>query len=143
MITFSDVKRTGEKTIFFVPEPLKALILHRLKKANIPYESINWRKIPENMKTKQDETRQLYESKGYVSTTCIGAIISDVDPTDMFNKSLLFFGDTIDPDYKKQKEECDKRSWQNYLNYYSKLPGIPVGEINHNKKENKIKCQTN
>ena len=86
------------------------------------------------MKTKQDETRRLYESKGYASTTCIGAIISDVDPTDMFNKSLLFFGDTIDPDYKQEKEECDKRSWQDFLTYYSKLPGIPVGKINYNEE---------
>jgi len=108
MITFSDVKRTGKRNTFFLPEPIKQEILPYLREAGIPYRTLNWNKIPDDMIPKKEKAREWYESVGYDYRIHIGAIISDIDPSDMFHKSLLFFGDTIDPDYQKQKKISEK-----------------------------------
>jgi len=120
MITFTDVKRTGKTNTFFMPEPIKQRILRYLRKANIPYKSLNWRKIPESMKPEQEKARKQYESVGYRNLMCIGAITSDIDPNDMFNKTLLFFGNTIDPDFKKQEKENAREAHEMYV-YYEKI----------------------
>lgn len=117
MITFTDIKRTGKTNTFFIPEPIKQRVLRHLRNANIPYKSLNWRNIPKSMKPEQEKARKQYATVGYNNLMCIGAIISDIDPTDMFNKTLLFFGDTIDPDFKKQEEENKKEAHEMYEDY--------------------------
>lgn len=119
MITFTDVKRTGKTNTFFMPEPIKQRILHHLRNANIPYQSLNWRKIPESMKPEQDKARKQYAAVGYRNLMCIGEIVSDIDPNDMFNKTLLFFGDTMDPDFKEEEENA-RDAHEMYL-YYEKV----------------------
>lgn len=126
MIDMSDVRRTGKENTFFVPEDIRREMTRYMKKAGIPFKHIHFRKIREEMPEIKKETDEKYEKLGCVNHSCIGGIISDVDPEDMFQKSLLFFGDTIDPDYKKSMDEFQKESHETYERYYSRLNGIPV-----------------
>lgn len=130
MITFSDVKRTGKRNTFFLPEPIKQEILPYLQEAGIPHWYLKWNETPYDMIPKKEKAREWYESVGYDYGTYMGAIISDIDPSDMFHKSLLFFGDTIDPDYKKQKEENKKEAQEIYKKQYTVKTVINARQTN-------------
>lgn len=115
MISFDDVRITNTSTWFFVPGLLCGLITKEMKKSNIPYVYHNWRQIPEEQKDNQQYYRKKFEDNGYTDTFCMNAIETTANPDDLFQKALLFFGDTIDPDYKKQEQQFAKLRHQDML----------------------------
>lgn len=130
MISFNDVKLTEQKNMFFIPEPLKGEVILAMKAANIELESINWRRLDqEKYKSDIQDARQRFNQVGYTSTTCIGVLISKVDNNQLFEKCRLFFGNTMDPDYKAKIEEQQRIAHQVYEECYKDWlkPGqIPV-----------------
>lgn len=115
MISFDDVRIRDISTWFFIPGLLCGLMTREMKKSNIPYVYHNWKQIPEEQKTNQQYYRKKFEDNGYTDTFCMNAIETTANTDDLFQKSLLFFGDTIDPDYKEQEEYCAKLRHQDML----------------------------
>lgn len=115
MISFDDVRITNTSTWFFVPGLLCGLMTKEMKKSNIPYVYHNWKQIPEEQKTNQQYYRKKFEGNGYKDTFCMNAIETTANPDDLFQKALLFFGDTIDSDYKAKKDYFAKLRHQDML----------------------------
>lgn len=103
MISFDDVRINETSTWFFIPGALHGLVANELKKSNIPYKSHNWRNIPKELEPQKQYYIKKFEEAGCIDTLCMNAIETPAAPDDLFQKTLLFFGDTIDPDYKAKE----------------------------------------
>lgn len=129
MISFNDLRLQKQQSLFLVPEPLKPYIIDAMKQSNIPCSSVSWRKLNQTYDKKVNDARIRFESAGYENTTCIGGIISCADTEHLFRKCCLFFGDTIDTDFKQMMDEWDKKAHETYETCYKDWlkPGqIPV-----------------
>lgn len=119
MINFNDIKITDKEQRFFLPAPLAAEVSDYMKKANIKETSnMNWRDVHKQFPKEVEKTKAKYENAGYTATTCITVIISKANPEELFRKTLLFFGDTIDPDYQKEQKYWKQRSEKTYERDY-------------------------
>lgn len=138
MIHSNMLKRTNDTHLFFLPEPLIAELCYRLRDANIPYKAMSWEDLvtePYNPKSvlpqyKQsvEHACQKYKTAGYKDINCIGAIESKISNDSLYAMTLLFFGETIDPDYKKQQDELAAIAKRHYYEAYADMPGIPVSK---------------
>lgn len=126
MITFNDLRLTDKEHTIFVPMVLLPEIADYLEKENIKYKSINWRNIPKEMESKKLAAAKRFKNAGHTSTTCMGAIVSNVDPEHLFQKCLLFFGDTIDPDYKSEMDFYEEKAHETYEKCYK--PTLEITE---------------
>ena len=108
MITFDDIVLDKKEHTFFIPRPLRGRIERHLKKSGIPYQSINSdiRKIQTPV---QKAMAEKFQKAGYIDTIIMDTIVSHVPNDVMFGKCCLFFGDTIDPDYRKKRTELDQK----------------------------------
>lgn len=90
-----------------------------LEEAGIPFKSYNWRtfiqakdpyEVKPEYKTAIETARAAYKNAGYPSTAHIMAIEANLDPKEVFEKTLLTFGGHIDPDLKRSIDEYSARS---------------------------------
>ena len=129
MISFDDLKLTDTETLFFIPEVIKSAVLHEFKKSGIPYQNISAFDLDyQKYKTILENTAARFTQAGcQTSSHTVGAILSKASPEDLFQKCLLFFGETIDPDYKKMLDEWQRKSDESYERDYKNW--LREGEI--------------
>lgn len=135
MITLDDIKL--EPTDQLVIAPIKVIndFCDILKNNGIPFKAygrpdIKAGKIPnielEKLNTLVEMSMQKYADAGYDDTLYPCAIISKVNPDDVFRKTCMMFGPNIDPDYKAKRERHERLSHQDYLRNHINDRGIPV-----------------
>lgn len=126
MITCNDMTRTPKTNLIFMPVGIMSHLQDALTDANIPYTVHNWREFlvtrnPYQVKPEYNkrinETRLSYQNAGYDNTTCIMAIETNLDPEEFFQKSLLTFGEHMDPDLKRITERYAQQSDANQKYY--------------------------
>lgn len=119
MITCDTMTKTDTKNLIFMPVGIMPYLGDCLQAANIPFKVYNWRtfilnknpyEIRPEHKAAIEATREKYQHAGYPSTTCIMAIEANLDPQEVFEKSLLTFGKHMDPDLKRKLEESARQA---------------------------------
>lgn len=103
MITFKDICLENQNYMFFVPGSLSGAMIHIMRQEKIPYTHTKWRQVD-----REKYAQKIADAKAFFEThncpwncTAMEIISCPIKPDIMMGKSLSFFGDTIDPDYKK------------------------------------------
>lgn len=126
MITCDTMTRTKTKNLIFMPVGIMAYLGDSLQTANIPFKVYNWHtfvqtKNPYDIKPEYqmavEAARAKYEQAGYPCTTCIMAIEAYLDHKEVFEKTLLTFGEHIDPDVKHSIDEYSRQADENEKYY--------------------------
>lgn len=126
MILCHTMTRTKTTNLIFMPVGIMPYLGNALTEANIPFKTHNWRTflqtrdpydIKPEYKAAIEKARVSYQKAGYPSTTCIMAIEANLDPEEVFEKTLLTFGEHMDPDLKRQIDEYTARSNANETYY--------------------------
>ena len=123
MITFDDVRKENELTYCLIPAIMLAPLAYRMKDAGLlvkvySQSKVRGKQVPE-MKFLSEKDIQgatdFFRNAGYSNLMYFGLIISYCNIEDIRNKSLLFFGETKDPDYKALMEEREKRAREYFI----------------------------
>lgn len=126
MINCDNMIKTETTNLIFMPVGIMSYLGDFFKKANISFKIYNWRTFlqtsdPYDIKPEYkdiiEKTRKKYEEAGYTCTTCIMAIEANLEPEEVFEKSLLTFGKYMDPDLKDSIDEYAKQSDENEKYY--------------------------
>ena len=107
MITFKDLQIETKEYDFFVPFGLKAIIGLQLKENNIPFTTTSWREVDRTKHAAEIKDAETFFEKHQCpwDPKMMEIIHCPIKPESLREKSLLFFGPTMDPDYKKEVEE--------------------------------------
>lgn len=120
MITFDDVRKEKQLTYCLIPATMLAPLGNRMEKAGLLVKGYSQLKVkkkqaPEmkylNKKDVQNAI-DFFRNAGYANPLNFGLIVSYCNVDDLRAKSLLFFGETKDPDYKKFIEAQEEKANQ-------------------------------
>lgn len=106
-------QKLSESELFYLPSLLSADILHVLRAHEIPCTPIKRTDIVESEAV--DTARQKFLEAGWKENIKpMSAIQSTINPDDLFDLCTQFFGPTIDKDYRKLLDRCDKENQEYY-----------------------------
>lgn len=131
MITFNDLPIETTNYSFFVPFGLKVLIGLYLKDANIPFTTTSWRDVDkETYAADIKDAAEFYRKHQCPwNPDMLEIIHCPVKPEHLREKSLLFFGPTIDPDYENEVKEDVKNAETYFRNNI--VPELERKKKNH------------
>lgn len=112
--------------MFFLPMEIKARVLVEFRRAGIPYKSYTWRDYDAREYAEDLESARLRfrEASWEGDVNRMGAIESKVPFEDLFALCLMLFGDTMDGDERRAREQMEREMWESYLRDYQDLDGV-------------------
>ncbi len=129
MISIDTTKTTNKNIIFFLPQQLKPLVTRLLRQQQISYESIFWKDVnQEKYATQLAHAKDQFLHAGWSGlNNRYGAIVSHIEPDELFRVCKQFFGPTMDKDYKQSQTKAEKKALSEYEQYHTNLDGkIPI-----------------
>lgn len=125
-LTADNIRIEDHETLFFAPMLSTAQgIQPLLKQAGIKYRIYNRREVQKRLPVEMqdvsqseiDAWMQRFADADYPDALVPELLVSHCNTDDLFEKSKLFFGKTIDPKFKEYKEQWEKRSHEHFVKY--------------------------
>lgn len=133
MINFKNMTLQSFPSTIFLPGLIRNEMLKYLKQAGIEYQLLNYNDPEiENYRNERIWAARNYKEAGYPyeNPDSIEGLTTNIKPEELIQKSKLFFGPTIDPDYKKQREQQEEQTKEDQKNYTDQAteenPYIPI-----------------
>lgn len=112
MLKFTKLQKTGIHTVF-IPVELQTDIMHQLTTNRIEYMGKRWNQYnPADYKEELQTAKTFYSGHGFGDRYCLLQV--PFQPTDFYQHTRNFFGDTQNLSLPVQKQDANKKTMRHY-----------------------------